>query len=76
MPDDENVLAIFYGPILLAFETNSELILKGTHTEIIKNLSYSHDTFQLVDNGKTYLLRPLYDIETQSYGVYATTREY
>ena len=76
MPDDENVLAIFYGPTLLAFESNSELILKGTHAEIIKNLSYSGDSFRLVDNGKTYLLRRLYDIETQSYGVYATIREY
>jgi TfoX/Sxy family transcriptional regulator of competence genes len=76
MPDDENVLAIFYGPTLLAFESNSELILKGTHAEIIKNLSYSGDSFRLVDNGKNYLLRRLYDIETQSYGVYATIREY
>lgn len=76
MPDDKNVLAIFYGPILLAFETSSELILKGTHAEIIKNLSCSGDTFQLVNDGKTYVLRPLYDIEAQSYGVYATIREY
>ncbi|MEO6550480.1 MAG: beta-L-arabinofuranosidase domain-containing protein [Ferruginibacter sp.] len=76
MPDDQNVLAIFYGPTLLAFETTSELILKGTHAGIIKNLSYSGDVFKLLDDGKIYLLRPLYDIEAESYGVYATIREY
>ena len=76
MPDDKNVVAIFYGPSLLAFQTGAELILKGAHDEIIKNLSYSGDRFKLVDNGQTYSLRPLFDIEAESYGVYATIREY
>jgi uncharacterized protein len=30
----------------------------------------------LDNNGKRYLLRPLYDIDEQSYGVYATIRNY
>jgi uncharacterized protein len=78
MPDDDNVLAIFYGPILLAFETDSELNLKGNKKSIVHNLSVvdSNSVFQLNNNGKTYLLRPLYDIEDQKYGVYATIRNY
>ena len=79
MPDDKNVIAIFYGPLLLSFESSSELILKGNYHSILNNLSVidinSH-TFHLLNNGKTYLLRPLYDIESESYGVYATIREY
>jgi len=77
MPDDENVVAIFYGPTLLAFETTSELILKGTHEEILKNLSRTDaNSFRLIDRDKEYQLRPLYYIVNQSYGVYATIREY
>ena len=78
MPDDENVIAIFYGPILLAFETVSELILKGNYAGILSNLSVGTDdnTFYLFNSGKKYLLRPLYEIENQSYGVYATIRNY
>ena len=77
MPDDANVLAIFYGPTLLAFETSSELILKGTQEEILKNLSVSgNNEFRLEDGGEIYSLRPLYDINDESYGVYATIRNY
>lgn len=77
MPDDKNVIALFYGPILLAFETTDEVILKGKHAEILQNLSKADGhTFRLIDSGKEYRLRPLYDIEKESYGVYATIREY
>ena len=77
MPDDKNVVAIFYGPSLLAFETTSELILKGSHNEILKNLTRTDvNSFRLIDGNKEYQLRPLYDIVNQSYGVYATIREY
>ena len=78
MPDDKNVVAIFYGPSLLAFEDASELILKGDHDEILNNLSKAKDNniFHLVNNGKIYLLRSLYDIEDQVYGVCATIRNY
>lgn len=77
MPDDPNVLALFYGPDLLAFETTSELVLKASKEEILKNLSVSgNNTFRLTDDGKTYLLRPLYDIVGQWYGVYATIRKF
>ncbi|MBN2612613.1 MAG: glycoside hydrolase family 127 protein [Bacteroidales bacterium] len=78
MPDDNNVLAIFYGPSLLAFEDASELILKGDYKGILNNLSKDKDsnTFHLNNNGKTYQLKPLYDIEDESYGVYATIRKF
>jgi DUF1680 family protein len=79
MPDDKNVIAIFYGPVLLSFESATEMILKGDYHSILNNLSVvdiSNHAFHLLNNGKTYLLRPLYDIESESYGVYATIREY
>lgn len=76
MPDDENVFAIFYGPLLLAAETDSEFILKGRRDEILKNLTISgSNVFRLKNGEKTFVLRPLYAINNQSYGVYATIRE-
>lgn len=79
MPDNPNTFAIYYGPMLLAFESKSEVILKGETKEILKNLSVSDlkkATFQLTNNNKNYQLRPLYDIDNQSYGVYATIKNY
>lgn len=79
MPDDENVIAIFYGPMLLACESQSELILRSNKDEIIKNMVVENIRelmFKLTDNGKVYLLRPLFDIDEQSYGVYVTLRDY
>jgi DUF1680 family protein len=77
MPDDANVLAIFHGPDLLAFETSSELILRSPKEQLIKNLSIAgNNIYQLKDNGNTYILRPFYEILNQSYGVYATIRDY
>lgn len=77
MPDDTKVVAIFYGSNLLAFETASEVILKGTKEEILKNLSvFDNNLFHLADGGRIYPLRPLYDIGNQSYGVYGTIRGY
>lgn len=77
--DNPNVFAIYYGPMLLAFENNQEIILNGNKEEIIKNLSVLRQddaTFRLNNNGNDYLLRPLFDIDQQSYGVYATIRNY
>jgi hypothetical protein len=79
MPDDKNVIALFYGPVLFAFECKSELILKGNKDDILNNINVldkEGNTFSLVNDGKEYLLRPLYNIEDQSYGVYATIRNY
>jgi DUF1680 family protein len=78
MPDDKDVISIFYGPTMLAFESPSELILKGDVESILRDLSVTENTqvFKLRNNGKTYILRPLYDIESESFGVYATIRNY
>ncbi|WP_406826198.1 beta-L-arabinofuranosidase domain-containing protein [Pedobacter sp. KACC 23697] len=77
MPDDENVFAIFYGPTLLAAETDTEFILKGTKQEILKNLiPEGSDVFKLRNADNTFTLRPLYEISNQTYGVYATLRNY
>jgi DUF1680 family protein len=78
MPDDNNVVAIFYGPTLLAFDYPAELILKGDHSSILGDLSVGGDskTFSLRNSGKVYTLKPLYEIENESYGVYATIRNY
>lgn len=74
MPDNQNVIALYYGPILLAFETNEELILKGTTDEILKSLKKSSTGFTLSNAGKSYQLKPFYCINSTSYGVYATIR--
>lgn len=79
MPDNPQTFAIYYGPMMLAFESNEEIILKGDRETILKNLSVldSDDTtFQLKNGRKEYLLRPLFDIDKQSYGVYAGIRDY
>jgi len=77
MPDDENVFAIFYGPLMLAAETDSEFILKGHRDDILKNITAAGgNAFRLRNEEKTFVLRPLSDISQQSYGVYATIRNY
>lgn len=77
MPDNPNVFAIFYGPVLLAFENKDELILKGTIEQVLNNIHRTGvHTFQLSDNGKLYKLIPLYKVDNQTYGVYVTHRNY
>ena len=76
MKDNSTIFAIFYGPLLLAFETGNELILKGTTEEILKALKKSANemSFTLLNNGVNYKLVPFYKINTESYGVYASIR--
>ncbi len=76
--DNPNVAAVFYGPILLAFESKSEIILKGDLEELPEHFTVNSDfvSYQLVNDNKKYILRPFYQIENQSYGVYATLRNY
>lgn len=79
MPDNPEVFAIYYGPMLLAFESKAEITLKGNTKDILKNISLlnlENATFLLKNNGKEYSLRPLYDIDTEAYSVYATIRNY
>jgi uncharacterized protein len=76
MPDNENVVALFYGPVLLAFETEKEIILKGNQETILQNLSKNEGgfSFRLKNNNQMFALKPFYAITNQSYGVYATIR--
>jgi len=76
MPDNPNVVALFYGPVLLAFQVNEETILKGNEVDILKNISKRENSmsFTLKNNGKEYTLLPFYKVTNESYGVYATIR--
>ncbi len=76
MPDNPNVIACFYGPVMLAFETSRELILKGDQESVLKSLSKDNGamSFQLKNNSEVYKLLPFYKVTGQSYGVYATIR--
>jgi uncharacterized protein len=76
MPDNQNILALYYGPVLLAFETDKELILKGNSADILNSVSKqgSEMVFTLKNNGADYKLFPFYEIINSTYGVYATIR--
>lgn len=76
MPDNPNVVALFYGPVLLAFETGSEIILKGDKETILKSLAKNEGNFSftMYNNNREFQLKPFYAIINQSYGVYATIR--
>jgi len=76
MPDNKNVIALFYGPVLLAFETEKELILKGNQEEILRSITKKTNefSFSLKNNGTEYKLVPFYQVTKASYGVYATIR--
>jgi uncharacterized protein len=62
----------------LAFDYTSELTMKGNQSDILRNLSVSDDgkTFHLTNGGTLYTLKPLYKIEKEVYGVFATIRNY
>jgi len=76
MPDNEKVIALFYGPLLLAFETERELILKGNRASILQNLTKNDGefTFSLKNANRSFSLKPFYAVQIESYGVYATIR--
>lgn len=76
MPDNHNMLALYYGPVLLAFETDKELLLTGNIADISNSISKQGSSmiFTLKNNGAEYKLLPFYDINNSAYGVYATLR--
>jgi len=76
MPDNQKMLAIYYGPVLLAFETDKELLLTGNIADISNSISRQGSSmiFTLKNNGAEYKLLPFYDINNSAYGVYATIR--
>ncbi len=73
-PDNPNMFAIYYGPILLAFETDKELILKGDSASILHSITkQGNDMIFTLNNGGTdYKLLPFYEVTNATYGVYAT----
>jgi hypothetical protein len=76
MPDDPNVVAFYYGPVLLAFQTEKELILKGEAGLLLRELYKQPNEFAfgLKNGGSTFRLLPFYQVRDESYGVYATIR--
>lgn len=65
--------------MLLAFETDEEVILKGNKDEVLDGLSQENGIpgrFVLRNRGREFRLRPLFDVDNESYGVYATIRNY
>ena len=74
MPDNQNMLAIYYGPILLAFETDKELLLKGDSASILNSITKQGNDmiFTLKNDGSEYKLLPFYEINNSTYGVYFT----
>lgn len=76
MKDNANVFALFYGPMMLAFQSSDEIILKGTTDEIVKSLLKMDRemAFTLSNNRQNYKLIPFYKVNTGSYGVYASIR--
>lgn len=79
MPDKENMFAVFYGPMMLAFESGTEVILKGDKAQVLEGLSVAEEgsgRFVLRNGGQVHRLRPFFDVDGESYGVYATIRNY
>jgi hypothetical protein len=74
MPDNQNMLAIYYGPVLLAFETDKELLLKGDSTSVLSSITKQGNDmiFTLKNDGSEYRLLPFYEINNSAYGVYFT----
>ena len=72
MPDDPNVMAIFYGPMMLAFVEKEEIILKGTTEDILKGLTCKGENdFYLQNADRKFHLTPFFLIENETYSVYA-----
>lgn len=76
-PDNPNMLAIYYGPVLLAFQTDKELILQGDTAGILHSMTkHGNDmVFTLKNGGTEYKLLPFYEVKDATYGVYATLRK-
>ena len=78
MSDDPNRIAIFYGPMLLAFLHPSEISLYGTPDEILPHLRVSNPDkleFTLENSDKIYNLKPLFAIQNESYSVYVRSNK-
>lgn len=73
MPDDEDAIAIFYGPLLLAFQSPAEISLCGNSDDIMKNLEVVDEKllkFVLTNEGERYDLKPLLLVKDEPYSIY------
>lgn len=76
LQNDENTIAIFYGPLLLAFESKKEIVLYGDAKDILNDLKIENenDLIFVLNNGEDkYYLKPLFFITDESYSVYVQT---
>ncbi len=79
LPGNDKVVAFLKGAYLLAFEGSREIVLKGDPNEIAKHIviaDKSRQIYKLSNDGVEYTLRPFFDIDRQSYSVYATVRNF
>jgi hypothetical protein len=55
-------IKLYYGSVLLAFETSKELFLKGDNTNILNSISKDGGSmiFALNNDGSEYRLLPFY----------------
>lgn len=75
MPDAPNMIALFYGPFMLAFEGDREVVLNGAAEDIVGSLATADAecrSFTLDNAGRSFRLLPLMLVENESYSVYAT----
>lgn len=70
---NDQTIAITYGPMLLAVINGGEIILPCTKEQLLNQLKVDNKTagrFSLVTDNHTYPLKPLFDIDKETYSVY------
>ena len=70
---DCSTIAISYGPTVLAFIGSDEVVLPLTEEQVLSGLrvpSAPGEPFTLCHDDKQYTLRPLFDVDDESYSVY------
>ena len=76
MPDDDNLAALMFGPVVLAGLTDGKLTYKGTPAGLlasVKPVEGKPLTFVLKSGDKSITFKPLYRVVDESYGVYIRT---
>lgn len=73
LPGDCSTIALSYGPTVLAFIGSDEVVLPLTEEQLLSHLhapSAPGEPFTLRHGDKQYTLRPLFDVDDESYSVY------
>lgn len=76
--DKKDVVAVYYGPSLLAFNAADEVVLKGTDRDILNALSKKStgSGFEMTNGGRKYELQPFFEVDGQPYACYVMIRNY